>query len=310
MANQRGHFVKNSKILITGPTGQVAFPVALAFAKDNEVWAIARFSDADKRAALTAAGVRCVPLDLTKGDFSALPADFDYVLNFAVARDVGTDFNLELTANAESVGLLMQHCRKAKAFLHVSSCAVYHPNGHDLLTEDSALGDNHRIMFPTYSVGKNAQEAVVRFAARAYDLPTVICRLNVPYGDNGGWPFYHLLMMQNNVAIPVNVDKPNTYNLFHEDDIIRSIPPLLAAASVPAQIVNWCGDELISIEEWSAYIGELTGLKPQLNYTAETLESVMCDNSKLRALVGPSTVHWKDGIRRMIATLKPELLRG
>jgi nucleoside-diphosphate-sugar epimerase len=301
--------MQGKKILITGPTGQVAFPVALAFARDNEVWAIARFSDNDKRAKLTEAGIKCVPVDLSSGDFSAIPSDFDYVLNFAVARDVGDDFDRELTSNAESVGLLMGHCRSAKAFLHVSSCAVYHPNGHNLLTEKSALGDNHRVMFTTYSVGKNAQEAVVRYAARQFNLPTIICRLNVPYGNNGGWPFYHLMMMQNGIDIPVHVDKPNTYNLFHEEDIIRSIPKLLGAASVPTNIVNWCGDELISIEEWSTYIGELTGLTPKFNYTTDTLESVMCDNSKLRAIVGPSQVHWKDGIRRMLETLAPQALK-
>lgn len=301
--------MQGKKILITGPTGQVALPVALAFARDNEVWAIARFSDSAKRAVLTEAGIHCVAVDLASGDFTGVPQDFDYVLNFAVARDVGDDFDRELTSNAEAVGLLMSHCRHAKAFMHVSSCAVYHPNGHNLLTETSPLGDNHRVMFTTYSVGKNAQEAVVRYAAREFNLPTVICRLNVPYGDNGGWPFYHLLMMQNGVEIPVHVDKPNNYNLFHEEDIIRSIPKLLEAASVPTLIVNWCGDEMISIEEWSTYIGELTGLTPKFKYTTETLESVMCDNSKLRAIVGPSQVHWKDGVRRMIAKLMPDALK-
>lgn len=301
--------MQGKKILITGPTGQVAFPVALAFARDNEVWAIARFSDASKRATLEAAGIKCVAVDLAKGDFSALPDDFDYVLNFAVARDVGDDFDRELTENAESVGLLMAHCRKAKAFMHVSSGAVYQPNGHDLMSETSALGDNHRAMFTTYSIGKIGQEAVVRYAARQFNLPTVICRLNVPYGNNGGWPFYHLMMMQNDIEIPVHVDKPNVYNLFHEEDIIRSIPKVLETASVPANILNWCGDELISIEDWCAYIGELTGLTPKFNYTADTLESVMFDNSKLRGIVGPSQVHWKDGVRRMIETLAPGAIK-
>lgn len=301
--------MKGKKILVTGPTGQVAFPVALHFARDNEVWAAARFSDAAKRETLTSAGIKCVVVDNATGDFSALPTDFDYVLNFAVARDVADDFDRELTENAESVGLLMAHVRKAKAFMHVSSGAVYQPDGHNLFTERSALGDNHRVMFKTYSVGKIAQEAVVRFAARQFNLPTVICRLNVPYGNNGGWPFYHYLMMQNGIDIPVHTDKPNQYNLFHEDDIIRSIPGVLGTASVPVNIVNWCGDELISIEDWTAYIGELTGLTPKLVYSTNTLESVMFDNSKLRGIVGPSQVHWKDGVRKMLETLAPAALK-
>lgn len=198
------------------------------------------------------------------GDFRELPQDFDYVLNFAVVRDVGDDFDTELIANAEAVGLLMQHCRAAKAFLHVSSCAVYHPAAHDVLTEKSPLGDNHRTMFLTYSLGKNAQEAVVRFCARAFQLPSIICRLNVPYGNNGGWPYYHLLMMEHGVPIAVNTDAPSTYTLIHEDDIIRSIPALLDAARVPAEIINWSGQDHVSIEDWCAYLGELTGLRTKV----------------------------------------------
>lgn len=301
--------MKNAKILVTGPTGQVGYPVALSLADQNEVWAAARFSDHNKRKELEGAGIKCVPVDMVEADFSALPADFDFVLNFSVARDVGANFDAELTANAESVGLLMQHCHAAKAFLHVSSCAVYHPAGHHKLTETSPLGDNHRTMFPTYSVGKNAQEAVVRFCARAFNLPSIICRLNVPYGNNGGWPYYHMLMMENSIAIPVNVDSPSMYTLIHEDDIIASIPSLLEAARVPAKIVNWSGDEHVSIEEWCDYIGSLTGLSPKFDATENTLPSVMSDNAKFQAIAGPTKVHWKDGIRRMIETMRPDLLK-
>ncbi|MGY8806024.1 MAG: NAD-dependent epimerase/dehydratase family protein, partial [bacterium] len=35
--------MKGEKILITGPTGQVAFPVAAALAEDNDVYGLARF---------------------------------------------------------------------------------------------------------------------------------------------------------------------------------------------------------------------------------------------------------------------------
>ena len=39
---------------------------------------------------------------------------------------------------------------------------------------------------------KIAAEAAVRTAARLFDVPTVIARLNTPYGETGGWPYYHL----------------------------------------------------------------------------------------------------------------------
>ena len=98
------------------------------------------------------------------------------------------DWDKDLGANAESVGLLMAHCRSAKAFLHCSSAAVYDPPDDEPRTERSALGDNHKPLFPTYSISKIAGEVVARTMARALGVPTVIARLNVPYGDNGGWP--------------------------------------------------------------------------------------------------------------------------
>jgi UDP-glucuronate 4-epimerase len=84
---------------------------------------------------------------------------------------------------------------------------------------------------------------------------------------------------------------------------------LLGAASVPANIVNWGGSEPVSIEDWTAYLGELTTPTPILEYTATgTLESVVVDNAKLLSITGPLKTHWRDGFRRMIAARYPELL--
>ena len=185
--------MRGSKILITGPTGQVARPVAMALAADNEVWGIARFTDGAAREGLEKAGVRCETVNLANGDFTGIPSDFDYVINLAVAKSGRWD--KDLGANAESVGLLMAHCRGAKAFLHCSSGAVYDPPDDEPRGEHAALGDNHKPLLPTYSISKIAGEVVVRTMARALDIPSTIARLNVPYGDNGGWPFFHMEMM-------------------------------------------------------------------------------------------------------------------
>jgi nucleoside-diphosphate-sugar epimerase len=301
--------LEGKKILVTGPTGQVGFVVAKAFAKNNEVWGAARFSDEKKKTALEDSGVTCVAADFEKGDFSNLPEDFDYVLHFGVFRAAGDDFDLDFRNNAEATGLLMSHCRRAKGFLACSTTGVYQANGHNLLKETSELGDNHRVMMTTYSITKIATEAVVRYAAREFNLPTVITRLCVPYGDNGGWPYYHLLAMKHGAAIALHPDKPSIYSLIHEDDIVASIPALLESASVPANIVNWGGHETVAIEDWTAYLGELTGLTPVLEYTtAGTLESVAVDDTKLRSIAGPLKTHWKDGMRRMVAAKQPDWL--
>jgi UDP-glucuronate 4-epimerase len=300
--------VEGKKILVTGPTGQVAFPLACTLAKKNEVWGAARFSDPSKREALEAAGVRCATVDLGTGDFNELPNDFDYVLHLAVARAAEADFDGDIRSNAESVGLLMSHCRSAEAFLHCSTTGVYYPKGHDAIVETDPLGDNHRVMMPTYSIAKIAAEAVARYAAREFNLPTVIARLNTPYGNNGGWMYYHLLMMKNGVEIPVHSDAPSLYTPIHEDDIARIFPALCEHAKVPAEIVNVCGQEHVSIEEWCGYLGELCGLEPKFKTTDQTLESVASDNSKQRSLVGAAEVSWKDGMRRMVEARHPDWL--
>ncbi len=236
--------MEGKRVLITGPTGQVGLPVALALAERNEVFGVARFGDADARERLEAAGVTCITADLVAGDFSEVPADVDHVANFAVAKT--GDFERDLAANVESLGLLMHHCREAASFLHCSSTAVYQPNGHHDFAETDPLGDNHRPFgfLPTYSITKIAAEAMARYGARQWDLPTTIARLSVPYGDNGGWPAFHFEMMLAGQAVPVHEDAPSEFNPIHEDDIVAQVPKLLEVASVPATVVNWAGPDL------------------------------------------------------------------
>jgi UDP-glucuronate 4-epimerase len=298
--------MRGSKILITGPTGQLATPIALALAPENEVWGIARFSNPAAREGLEKAGIRCQTVDLAAGDFTGVPDDFDYVLNLAVAKSGHWD--KDLGANAESVGLLMAHCRGAKAFLHCSSAAVYDPPDDEPRTEQAALGDNHKFLFPTYSISKIAGEVVARAMARILDVPTTIARLNVPYGNNGGWPYYHMEMMLAGIPIPVPPGGPARYNPIHEDDIIATVPRLLEAASVPATTVNWCGDQVVSLQEWCGYLGSLVGKEPVFEESAQALRGNPTDGERMHELIGGTKVDWQDGLRRMAKKFHPELV--
>ena len=299
--------LSDEKILITGPTSQVAFPLARELARNNRVYGLARFRKPEQRERIESIGVRCVQADLAEDSLEGLPTDFSYVLNFAVVKT--GNFEYDLAANAEGAGRLMAHCRSAKAFLHCSSAGVYQYTGHQPLKETDPLGDNHRVLFPTYSISKIAAETVVRFGARQWKLPTTIARFSVPYGDNGGWPWFHLMMMKGESPIPVHPDRPNLYNPIHEDDYIAQVPRLLEVADVPATVLNWGGSEPASIEEWCAYLGELTGLEPRLHYTEQSLGSLPVDLTRMHQLVGKTQVGWRDGIRRMVEARNPELLR-
>lgn len=299
--------LEGKTVVVTGVTGQVAEPVALALARTNRVVGAARFSDGEAKRRLEAAGIRCVPIDLAAGDVAGLPEDADYVVNFAVAKS--NNWERDLRANGGGLAWLMEHHRGARAFLHCSTTGVYKPMGHHVFKEDDELGDNHGVwpFLRTYSISKIAAEATARFAADRYELPTTIARLSVPYGDRGGWPAIHLEMMRQGGEIPVHLDAPSVYHPIHEDDIIAMVPKLLAAAATPAVTVNWGGDQAVSIEEWCGYLSELTGVPARFAPTEQTIDSVQVDLTRMHELIGTTTVHWQDGMRRMVEARHPEL---
>jgi nucleoside-diphosphate-sugar epimerase len=299
--------IAGKRVLITGAAGQVALPVARELAKRNEVFGMARFRRSADRERLERLGVRCVAADLASGSLDAVPADVDYVLHFAVAKSRDSDFQGDLDANAGGTGRLLSHCRRARAFLHCSSTGVYEPAGDRRLREGDPLGDNHRAMLPTYSLSKIAAEAMARFGSQEWGVPVTIARLNVPYGDNGGWPAMHLDWMLAGQAIPVHPSGPSLYNPIHEDDIIAQIPRLLAAARAPATIVNWAGEEAVALEDWCRYLAEIARVEARFAQTTHTIGSVAVDTTLLRELAGPSRVSWRDGMRRMAAARHPEL---
>jgi nucleoside-diphosphate-sugar epimerase len=299
--------LNGKKILITGPTGQVALPVVEHLAKTSEVYALARFRKEEDRERIQALGATVIKADLADAaSLEAVPEDLDYVLNFAVVKT--GDFDYDLAANGEGVGNLMMRCKNVKAFLHFSSTAVYEYAGQEPRREDSPLGDNHRVMFPTYSISKIAAETVCRFAAHQQGIPTTIARLSVPYGDNGGWMYFHLLMMQQGIPIDLHPDKPNYYNPLHVDDYLEKIPYLLGAASSDVTTVNFGGSQKASIEQWCAYIGELTGLEAVFQDNPKAFGSLCVDTTKMHELIGETRVDWRDGVRSQIEHLAPELL--
>ena len=71
--------------------------------------------------------------------------------------------------------------------------------------------------------------------------------------------------------------------------------------------MNWAGDDTVTPEQWCAYFAELTGVTPRFEYREYPgiTKGGASDNTKRLSLIGPCTVHWKDGFRDMWETRYP-----
>jgi nucleoside-diphosphate-sugar epimerase len=299
--------LSGEKILVTGPAGRIAFGLAKTLAADNEVWGIARFGDPAAREEVEALGVTTRVVDLGDGDLDDVPTDFTYLLH--IAADFGEDYERGLRVNAEGTGLLLSHCRKAKAALVMSTVTVYkpHPDPWHAFREDDPIGDAGLPAPKPYSIVKIAEEAVARYCAREHDLPVTIARMGSAYGDRGGLPLWHLNAVAAGQPVVARWD-PLPYSPIHYDDINAQVEPLLDAATVPATIVNWAGDEPVTVQQWSSYFGELLGVEAQVVtevVPGASLGSVG-DHTKRSSITGPCRVDWRDGFRRMAADYFPD----
>lgn len=300
--------ISDEKILITGPAGRIAFGLAETLAPHNDVWGIARFSDAAARDKVEALGVTTRALDIADGDFADLPTDFTYLLHLA-ADFSSDDYERALRVNAEGTGLILEHCKAAKAALVMSTVTVYkpHPDPWHPFTESDPPGDAKVPTQAPYSISKIAEEAIARFCARSFGLPITIARMCAAYGERGGVPVWHMHAIAAGQPVVTRWD-PMPYSPIHDDDIAAQLEPLLGVASVPATIVNWGGDDPVSVQEWSAYIGALFGVEPRVEVVPAPEASVgsVADHAKRSSITGPCAVGWREGIRRVAEQLYPD----
>ena len=203
-------------------------------------------------------------LDLADGEFGDLPTDFTYLLHL-VADFSADDYDRALRVNAEGTGFVLEHCREREggagdvdghrvqaAPRSVAPVPGGRPAGRrDGTAVGAVLGE------------KIAEEGVARYCARVVrpaDRPSpawarrtatrAACRSGTSTRSPRG-------------SRCTRAGIPMTYSPIHDDDICAHLEPLLDAATVPATIVNWAGDEPVSVQEYSAFFGELLGVEPR-----------------------------------------------
>ncbi len=291
------------KILITGATGKIAFPVARALASRNEVWGAARFRKPGARERLEAVGVRPVTLDVSTDEFESLPDDFTHVFHAAVDPGQG-DWQSSVETNAQATGRLLFHCRQAKGFVYCSTGSIYQYQGQRPLTESDPPGVPLRA---NYSFSKVAGEAVACWVADHFEIPMTIIRICSTYGPEGGAPADRLELMLQGKPIRLYPDPPNNYNPIYEDDYVTLGIRAMEVSTRPPVVVNWAGSETVSAEDYCIYMGELVGVEPVFEYDASAHTPLWPDVTLMHRVLGRTEVPWRDGFRRMIEARHPEL---
>jgi UDP-glucuronate 4-epimerase len=285
------------RVLVTGATGRVGFPVARALAAHHEVFGLARCHGEHDVARLEGAGVHPIVDDVAAMDLRRLPEGITHVFHAAArlgreARD--EDWQAVFETNAQASGRLVAGCPGA-SFVYCSTGSAYAYQGQHPLREEDPPG----VHLGAYSLSKIAGEAVVRFAAAQTGNPLTIIRIFSTYGPEGGTPVNRLRRILRGEVIVLHDDAPNNYNPIYEDDYVRLAVRALEVASPEPVVVNFAGSETVSAEDYCAYLGELVGKPVRIRYDPAAPWPIWPDVTRMHAVLGPTAVPWREGMRRV-----------
>ena len=308
--------MRGQKVLFVGGQGPVSAPALRLLAPDNDVSAMARFSKPEVRARLEAAGVTCIQHDLFDA-FDDLPDDFDYVFHSALPLEPDPSGRLDVPAlgpwpnsfdaYADATGRLMAHLRPAKGFLFASSISVYDPPGGDTpVPETHPFGIHFE---RAYAFTKVANEAVISYLSQSLGIPAIIIRVGSASGVEGGPVRQRLDRIVAGKRIWLHADTPNYTTPIFEPDCARLGVAALEAGRVPPLVVNWTGDDVVTVEDYCSYMGALVGKQPIVEYTTETWCSLVPDTTFMHEVLGHCEVGWREGCRTLVEQCYPELVR-
>ena len=264
--------LRGEKVLITGPAGRIALGIARSLAADNEVWGIARFSDPATREQVEALGVTTRTARPGRAATSATCRPTSPTCCTSRPTSAPTTTSGRCGSTPKAPGFILEHCRQAKAALVMSTLSVYkpHPDPWHAFREDDPLGD-------VDAAGSAAATRCRRSPARQWRA-TAPARSACP-SRSPAWA--------RPTATPAacrpgtSTRSPRASRSWRGGIRCRtrrstkttsaiSSKLLVDAATVPATIVNWCGDEPVSVQEWSAYFGELLGVSAEGRRAADS----------------------------------------
>ena len=288
------------RILVTGASGVVAFPVARELAKTNEVYAVARFSDPAQKRMLEEAGAHPIAFDLADPDLAPLPESVDVVINYAVLPPQKNAYEV----NAGAAGRLARRYRGCQAFVHGSTGSLYEYQGERPLREDDPYGLHSSA--ENYAASKIAAEFLLKHLSVDYQLPVVIVRIFSFYGPRGGGVTQRIDQMIRAQPVSVYPGVRNVHAPLYEDDYVEKTIAAAGIATIGAEIINVGGTEPVTTQEYCQMAGEILGKEPVFAENSKAWP-IWADTTKMVELLGPTTVSMREGIRRTIESAEARL---
>jgi nucleoside-diphosphate-sugar epimerase len=96
-------------------------------------------------------------------------------------------------------------------------------------------------------------------------------------------------------------------SLIHEEDIVRSVEPLLKAATVPATILNWNSGVATDERELIEYVAAISGLAPKIEEDPKAgFNGGIGDVTALTKIAGRFRDEWRQGVFETLSKRFPE----
>jgi UDP-glucuronate 4-epimerase len=286
--------LSGKRVLVTGASGVVAFPVAVELAKNNEVYAVARFSDTGQSRGLESAGAQTISFDLANPDLSPLPEAVDVVINYAVLPPTHKD---AYEVNAGAAGRLAKRYRDCEAFVHGSTGSLYAYQGERPLREDDPYGLHSSA--ENYAASKIAAEFLLKHLSVDYQLPVVIVRIFSFYGPRGGGVTQRIDQIVRGEPVSVYPGVRNVHTPLYEDDYVEKTIAAAGIAKIGAETINVAGTEAVTTHEYCQIAGDILGKEPTFVENSKAWP-IWADTTKMMKLLGPNKITVREGVQRTI----------
>lgn len=294
--------LSGKRVMVTGASGVVALPVAIELAKNNEVYAVARYSDPEQKRRIEEAGAKAISFDLAEEDLSPLPKDIDVVINYAVLPP--TFKNVAYDVNTGATGRLARRYRDAEAFVQGSTGSLYEYQGERALREDDPYGLHTG--GENYAASKIGAEYLMKHLSEDYGLPVTLIRIFSFYGPRGGGVTQRVDQVLRGEPVSVYPGVKNWHTPLYEDDYVEKTIACAGIAKVGCEIVNVGGSEVVTTQDYCRMAGEMVGKEP-IFIEKGTSWPIWADTTKMERLLGPSKVSVREGVRRIIESAHERL---